>query len=202
MGIKIVKCSYCGTTNETNSGTCKYCGGVLNFEDNKINNNEEKIVKISQLLNNKLNEAFVVEFESGKKDIAIQTGKYTYESIINNLKYFDSNHFYNRFNYVEAHISFEELLYFISYTEWIRLKKEYRELKRLKNKIEKKYTPLCINNITSLNSYYTAEEMQKALNDELTNKDAALIIYRVINNLPPLANTQDGLKLNQQSKKA
>ena len=197
MGIKTVKCSYCGTTNETNSGTCKYCGGVLDFENNKVIN-EEKIATISQLLKNKLNEALVVEFASGKRDVAIKTGKYTYVSIINNLKYFDSEIFYDRLEYVENNIALIDLLYFVSYEEWIRLRKEFRRLK----KIENEYSPLCINETTILNSYYTAEEMQKALSDELTNKDAALIIYRAINNLPPLTKAQDELKLKPEPKNA
>ena len=178
----IVKCDYCGVLNDLKDGTCKYCGGVLhydnsaelfkNFTQDIDNLTEDQLKKLQEALS-KLNENNnKATTEADLKKGALMSKKLegafviTFRGGKRDIAIRDGKRTYIS---VLSGIKYFDAAYQTSVSETILVD----------------YQGFHIINKESINEYMTAEDIEKKLTETLTGKDVALIIYRAVNNLPP-----------------
>ncbi|MBO4246188.1 MAG: hypothetical protein J5892_05590 [Bacilli bacterium] len=177
----MVKCDYCGVLNDLNDGTCKYCGGVLHYDNSAEllkkfaqdvdNLTEDQLKKLQEALS-KLNDNNKATTEADLKKGALMSKKLegtfviTFKSGKRDIAIRNGK---RTFTSIISGIKYFDAAYQNSVSESILFE----------------YQGFNITNKESINEYMTAEEIEKKLTETLTGKDVALIIYRAVNNLPP-----------------
>ena len=174
MGNNIKICAYCGVANPDGSAKCQYCGGILDYTQAENNLNNLKFAKAKK---------------PGK--ISKKTSKYLNKALVNKLE--------NGTIDVAIQIGTGKYRSIINGTRYYSFH-DITELASLF--VDIAYIRQDIKSQKLLNTYYTAEEIQKSLTGELTTKDVSIILYRAINDLLPAKQYNSTLTLNNNKKNA